>query len=122
MDPARQLPRPPLRDRDAGHTSATWPPLTDVVAQIYKDFQTGNVPAILAARSWGSSSPRPGASSSSATSRSSRSSSRTATIRSTGKNIKDHEAHVFKFDAARKAVAYRHILDTHQRRWASRPD
>jgi ketosteroid isomerase-like protein len=44
-----------------------------------------------------------------------------ANIRSTGKPIKDHEAHVFTFDAERKVIAYRHILDTHQHRWASRP-
>src|SRR6185437_10014291 len=45
-----------------------------------------------------------------------------ATIRSTGKKIEDHEAHVFTFDADRKVVAYRHVLDTYQHRWASRPD
>jgi ketosteroid isomerase-like protein len=44
-----------------------------------------------------------------------------ATIRSTGKKIVDHEAHLFTFDAARKVTGYRHILDTHQHLAASQP-
>lgn len=43
-----------------------------------------------------------------------------ATIRSTGKPIKDYEAHLFTFDDEGRVVAFRHILDSHQHLEASR--
>jgi ketosteroid isomerase-like protein len=43
-----------------------------------------------------------------------------ATIRSTGKRLRDLELHLWSFDAAGRVAKFRHVVDTHQHWLASR--
>ena len=42
-----------------------------------------------------------------------------ATVRATGKRVKDLEAHLFTFDDAGRVTRFRHFVDTHQHLLAS---
>lgn len=44
-----------------------------------------------------------------------------ATIRSTGKRLRDLELHLWTFDARGQIAKFRHVVDTHQHWLASRP-